>query len=130
MYGFDPMQGADPVFRLIETVGPIVFLAVIVLIVLFIAKGVMQWFRNNASPVLSVEARVVNLRMKVSGGMHTAGDNLSASGASTYYYATFEAESGDRMELAVGDEEYGLLAQGDTGSLTYQGTRYLGFQRH
>jgi hypothetical protein len=130
MYGFDPMQDADPIFRVIETVGPILIALVAIAIGIVLVKGILQWFRNNGSPVLSVKARVVNLRMKVSGGMHTAGDNLSASGASTYYYATFEAESGDRMEFAVGDEEYGLLAQGDTGSLTYQGTRYLGFQRH
>ena len=50
--------------------------------------------------------------------------------ASTSYYATFEAESGDRTEFAVGGEEYGLLSKEDTGLLTFQGTRYLGFQRH
>lgn len=130
MYGFDPMPEADPIFRAIEKVGPILFLAVLAIIGIAIAKGIAQWFRNNGSPVLSVEARVVNLRMRVSGGMHTAGDNLSVSGASTDYYATFEVESGDRMEFAVGGEEYGLLSKDDTGSLTFQGTRYLGFQRH
>jgi hypothetical protein len=33
------------------------------------------------------------------------------------------------MELHVSGQEYGLLAEGDFGSLTYQGTRYLGFVR-
>jgi len=130
MYGFDPMPEADPIFRAIEKAGPILFLAVLAIIGIAIAKGIAQWSRNNGSPVLSVEARVVNLRMRVSGGMHTAGDNLSVSGALTDYYATFEVESGDRMEFAVGGEEYGLLSKDDTGSLTFQGARYLGFQRH
>ena len=48
---------------------------------------------------------------------------------STTYYATFQVASGDRMELHVGGREYGMLAEGDFGELTFQGTRYLGFAR-
>ena len=48
---------------------------------------------------------------------------------STSYYVTFQVESGDRMEFAVTGAEYGLLIEGDQGALTFQGTRYLGFQR-
>ena len=129
MFGFDPLPDADPVFRVIETVGPILIALVAIAIGIVLVKGILQWFRNNRSPVLSVEVRVVNLRMRVSGGTHMVGDDLMA-GASTSYYATFEVESGDRMEFAVGDEEYGLLSQGDVGLLTFQGTRYLRFQRH
>ena len=47
----------------------------------------------------------------------------------TRYYATFEVESGSRIELAVRGEEYGMLAEGDRGRLTFQGTRYQGFER-
>ena len=45
------------------------------------------------------------------------------------YYVTFEVESGDRMEMKVSGSEYGLLAIGDSGRLSFQGTRYLGFER-
>ena len=45
------------------------------------------------------------------------------------YFVTFEFESGDRVEMPVDGSEYGLLVEGDTGKLTFQGTRYLGFQR-
>ena len=41
--------------------------------------------------------------------------------------ATFQVESGDRMEFSVSGREYGLLVEGDTGRLTFQGTRSLGF---
>ena len=51
------------------------------------------------------------------------------STTSTSYYATFQVESGDRMELSMTGTEYGLLAEGDRGKLTFQGTRYLGFER-
>ena len=45
------------------------------------------------------------------------------------YFVTFEVESGDRMELKMHGSEYGLLAEGDFGRLTFQGTRYLSFER-
>ena len=34
-----------------------------------------------------------------------------------------------RLLLAVDGSDYGLLVEGDTGKLSFQGTRYLGFQR-
>ena len=47
----------------------------------------------------------------------------------TYYYATFQVESGDRMEFSLTGPEYGMLLEGDSGKLSFQGTRYLGFER-
>ena len=41
---------------------------------------------------------------------------------------TFQVESGDRMELRVSRSEYGLLAERNQGNLSFQGTRYLGFE--
>lgn len=55
------------------------------------------------------------------GAMHIA--------RSTSCYAAFQVESGDRMEFHVGGAEYGMLAEGDAGKLTFQETRYLGFER-
>ena len=47
----------------------------------------------------------------------------------TSYFATFQVESGDRIEFLVSGMEYGMLAEGDRGALTFQGTRYLNFRR-
>jgi len=46
-------------------------------------------------------------------------------------FITFETEKGD-MEFAVSRQKYAalymnLLKTGDTGNLSYQGTRYIGF---
>ena len=49
--------------------------------------------------------------------------------STTYYYITFEVNSGDRMEFSVTGEQYGMLAEGDYGTLTFQGTRYKCFLR-
>lgn len=52
-----------------------------------------------------------------------------SSSAYTTYYVTFEFESGDRLEFHISGKEYGLLSESDTGILSFQGSRYLGFQR-
>ena len=60
---------------------------------------------------------------------HSGADGVGHTASSTTYYATFEVESGDRMELQLSGQDYGLLAEGDRGYLTFQGSRYLGFER-
>ena len=81
-----------------------------------------------------MEATIVTKRADVSVHHHgNAGDASGAHGyhtsSSTSYYATFQVESGDRIELHIPGNEYGLLVEGDKGKLTFQGTRYLGFER-
>lgn len=79
-------------------------------------------------PRLTVDAKVIAKRTNVS--HHRSGTNGHRhSRTSTTYYVTFEVQSGDRMELQLTGSEYGLLIEGDTGKLTFQGTRYLGFER-
>ena len=95
-------------------------------------RALFIWMRNNNSPRETVEARVVTKRMKVQGFGRTmagSGTAMHTMGGSTYthYFVTFELEKGKRMELGVKDSEFGMLAEGDQGTLTYQGTRYLGF---
>ncbi|RDU35731.1 DUF2500 domain-containing protein [Neobacillus piezotolerans] len=115
--------GDEPFFFSVFPVFFIVIFAIVIGVFLFtIVKGIGEWSSNNKQPRLTVKAVVVSKRAEVSGG---SGDSSS----STWYYATFEVESGDRMELALNGQEYGLLAEGDTGELAFQGTRYLGFSR-
>ena len=47
----------------------------------------------------------------------------------THYYVTFQFESGDRSEFSVSGSQYGMLVEEDKGMLTFQGTRFLGFER-
>ena len=116
-------------FNLLFSIFPILFITVFVIAVgTFIVsavRGARTWSKNNASPRLTVSAEVVTKRTNVSHHHHQ--DSMSHT--STTYYATFQVESGDRMEFSVSGAEYGMLAEGDQGSLTFQGTRYLGFER-
>jgi hypothetical protein len=108
------------------TVVPL-FIAVIGLIVVSVigfgvVRALVRWNRNNNSPLLTVPASVVTKRGSVSGG---TGDSSS----STTYYATFEIQGGQRLEFLIAGREYGMLAERDRGRLSYQGTRYMGFDR-
>ncbi len=99
---------------------------VVATFVVIFVKGIREWNHNNHSPVLTVPAKVVAKREHRSHNS-AAGDDIVHT--STSYYATFEVESGDRMELSLSGREYGLLAQGDVGKLTFQGSRYHRFER-
>lgn len=119
-------MGFSPFDEFMFTAGPIfifvIFAIIIVMIIFFIFMAARQWTANNNSPRLTVPAQVITKRTHTWGG---SGD----SSASTNYYVTFQVESGDRLELQMSGKEYGMLADGDLGILTFQGTRYLGFER-
>lgn len=119
------MGGFDLMFSIFPFLFITVFVIVIGTFVVMAVRGVGTWSKNNASPRLTVSAQVVTKRTQVSRHHHQ--DSMSHT--STTYYATFQVESGDRMEFSVSGAEYGMLVEGDQGSLTFQGTRYLGFER-
>ena len=116
-------------FELLEFLFPIMFITVFTIVIgTFIVTGVNaigRWKKNNNSPRLTVPAKVVAKRNHTGVHHHRHGHRTTSS----TYYVTFEVDSGDRMELQTDGGEFGLLVEGDTGKLTFQGTRYLGFER-
>jgi hypothetical protein len=107
----------------------LIFGLVIAVFVVALVRGLLQWDRNNHSPRLTVDATVVAKRTHVS-GHHRHGSNGSYHhSTSNSYYVTFQFESGDRLEMHVPGSEFGMLIEGDAGKLTFQGTRYLSFER-
>ena len=115
--------GIDMLFSILF---PILFLVVLGMILYTIIGNISTWNKNNHSPRLTVPATVVAKRTDVS--RHHA-DNTMAHTFTTYY-VTFQVESGDRMELTVSGSDYGMLVEGDIGKLSFQGNRYLGFERN
>ena len=119
-------------FETMQILVPIVFLVVIGIILTMAVKGIIVWNKNNHSPRLTVDAVIVSKREDVSGHSHTmVGNSTGIHGYHTYtsYYVTCQFDSGDRLEFSIEGTEYGMLAEGDRGKLTFQGTRYLGFER-
>jgi hypothetical protein len=114
---------------------PLTFIVLIIaslaLVIIFyvITKAALQRRQDDNSPMLNVPAKVVTKRMNVINRSHNSfGGHLSTIHQTTYY-ATFEVESGDRIEFCISGAEYGILAEGDCGTLTFQGKRFLAFFR-
>lgn len=104
---------------------PFIILFIILAVVGFLIVGsiissIKTSIRNASSPRFARESRVVGKRLQVLGGQN---------GSVTYYYATFEFPDGSREEFGVGSEIYGMLAEGDLGTLHSQGTRVWEFNR-
>ena len=108
----------------------LIFVVVFGMFIVIAVKGISQWNKNNHSPRLTVPATVVAKRTNVSHHRHNHGTTgMHHTTHSTTYYVTFQVESGDRMEMHVTGYEFGMLIEGDRGMLSFQGTRYLGFER-
>ena len=116
-------------FDLFQILFLLVFGLTVGILLVSLIRGARQWNKNNQSPRLTVSARVVAKRAAVSRRRNLDSDRMAHTSSYTTYYVTFEVESGDRLELTMDGSQYGLLVEGDRGNLTFQGTRYLGFQR-
>ena len=119
--------GFDFMFSIFPIIWILMFLLIFGIFAVSIGKSISQWNKNNHSPRLTVDARVLAKRHDVS-RRRSAGEHHHYHTTNSYF-VTFEVASGDRMELQLQGHEYGLLIEGDTGKLTFQGTRYLGFER-
>jgi len=99
-----------------------------------ISKAVERYQFNMSQPLLAVSARVVVKRFEVSGDWHNDWPVPSLNrqpylSTKTRYYVTFELEDGERVAYSVSGSEYGMLTEGDQGTLSRQGSWYKGFVR-
>ena len=118
----------DFMFNIFPVFFTIVFIFVFGTIIFTVFSNLKQWNKNNNSPVLTVDSKIVSKRQHISRRAHNHNNNMHHTSHSTYY-VTFEFESGDRLEINVPYNEYGLLVEGDVGKLTFQGTRFHKFER-
>ena len=116
--------GFDLGFGMFGIMFTLVFILIFGIFIVTIVRGIGEWNKNNHSPRLTVPATVVSKRTNISHHHHDHHTHHSTS-----YYVTFQVDSGDRMELHMTGQEYGMLVEGDKGNLMFQGTRYLGFER-
>ena len=79
---------------------------------------------NRAAPSLQTPARVVDKREEVTGRSSSYGGTTTTS-----YFVTFQFPDGSRIELPVSGPTAGQLVVGDSGTLTWQGTWFQGFER-
>lgn len=120
----DPFS--SPFFNIMEFIFPLVFLTILGTFIFILIKNIKEWNYNNKQPIIPVNALIVSKRASVSHN-HSGENHISST--STTYYVTFEYDNGQRQEFHVSGSQYGLLAEGDTGTLSFQGTRFIDFKR-
>jgi len=98
------------------------FIIITCIILTGIVKGIRENIRNSKMEEVTIPARIITKRTHVWGG-------TGNSSAHTSYYVTFEDENGERIEFSVSSSFYSMHAEGDTGMLTHQGTRFINFER-
>ena len=122
MYGFS----FDDIFSILFFIA---FLFVFSMFVLAGLKAITEWNKNNNSPKLTVDATVIKKRNQVSNSDYLDHNGIIHTTSSITYYVTFQVERGDQIKMRLSRNEYIMLAEGDYGKLTFQGTRYISFEK-
>lgn len=97
MFGFDFMNSVFPV------IFTVMFVGIFIMFIVTAVRGIGRWHKNNNSPRLTVDATIVSKRMDVT---HHHNSTTHTNSSSTWYYATFQVASGDRMELSIPTQDY------------------------
>ncbi len=121
-------------FDAMGSIFPVLFSAIVLVVIFLIIKNIKQQIDNANAPLTSVFATVVDKRMStIHNNYPNAGDASGAHGytvtTNTVRYVTFETENGDRSEFSVDSYEYDSLSEGDTGRLSFKGTKFISFER-
>lgn len=122
-------SGVIIMFYIVTIIVVIGFLIVFVLVAINLYKACKIKKKNDNSPRITVTSKVVSKRTDISYYNSGVNSDFNDRRTSTKYYAAFEVESGDRMELEMSGSDFGILVEGDEGRLTFQGTRYISFER-
>lgn len=80
--------------------------------------------RQGCKPIYNMEAEVKGKRTLIEA------DPENPAVPRTRYYITFHKRDGNRVEMEVPGEDYGLAAEGDEGVLVYsKGDEFIVFKR-
>lgn len=79
--------------------------------------------KEGKKPVYNMEAVVKGKRTLVEA------DPENPAIPKTTYFLTFHKRDGNRIEMQVPGEDYGLAAEGDEGILVWQGDEFIVFKR-
>ena len=117
IYIYD-VGGGDGLFTAAPVLIGNYFVIILILFIVIAFSGLSQWKENEESPRLSVSAHVISKRTNIRRHNHTHDHNIPSYSSSTTYFITCEFDSGDRTEFRISGKEFGLLAEGDIGTLT------------
>ena len=97
---------------------------VLFMFLVIIGGGISQWVKNNNSPRETVKARVVDKKSEVT-YIQQEQNGMMTNTPQWSYYIVFEVVK----KMVVNGKEYKRICESDCGDLTFQGTRYIGFEK-
>lgn len=106
------------------TIVPVFMVLLLVIFVCAMAWAISRSIETNRSPLETAQATVV--RKKKTTDFSMVGDCMSTE---TIYIVTFETSDGACREFRVPRREFDLMVEGDQGYLSFQRSRYRGFER-
>jgi Protein of unknown function (DUF2500) len=114
-----------------------IFIIMLVLIFIVASLGFLTamfdnckiWTYGGVKPIETVEAKVVNKRVKVFHDTQSFGDMIPSYNYATSYYITFEIKGEEKIEFSLTVVEFENINEGDIGMLSYQGCRLLEFEK-
>jgi len=116
-----------------NSIFPLFAIVVVGFMVYVLAKGAKQWNDNNHAPLETVDATCVRKFSELHqtqtpvGGDPTGAQGYMTSSTETLY-GEFLTGDGQQLRFVLGGEAYRSLSEGQSGALSYQGTRFVDFQ--
>ena len=106
--------------------------ALIVVIIIKCVRGMRRLQQTESCPVEQVFATVLEKQVTERERRTLSREDFSAFGTETVcqYRIVFQMEDGTERCMEVPETVYALLAEGDIGTLTMQGERFLQFERN
>ena len=96
-------------------------------IVLLIAK-IAEWAQNNRAPQETVRATLIRAEKHTDTSLMPMGtDGAMMPIEDVTYSLLFQTERGETKKFSVAKRVYRAVSQGQTGTLRFQGTRFLDF---
>ena len=126
-FGYGMNQGTDYFMLFIYGFG-----ALIVGAILFaLLRGLYIWNKNNHSPRVTEEAEVYTKRQDFSTFTNRSRNTQFGSYRSirVRYFVVFQTKNSGAVKLKVSSDDFDMLREGEKGLLTFQGTRFLGFEK-
>lgn len=111
-------------FSIISVLMKLIFILMVGIVIAKIIGHCLQWNYKQQLPRCTVIATVVSKRTSIIYLSDTDHHHTSRR-----YFVTFKMKNGDRMEFCVSAPEYMRLTENNKGMLSFQGTRYMEFER-
>jgi len=113
------------------TLWPIGLLAITGVVIAISVTNVVRSAQNDTQPITSAEARVAQISGRNTNMLTglLGGGNSYFHSVSREYYVTFDlSPEGKSVKFTIPIVEYPDIEKGDTGTLTFQGTRLISFE--